>query len=78
MLGLRAVDVHWGCVGDGYHEHGGVAGLAVGVSAVSGAGAGAAVRVAGDGLEVGEDGVALGLAGGVGIAGSYAVVLERC
>lgn len=68
MLGLRAVDVHGLSVGDGDHEHGRVAGLAVVVLVLSacGGGVGAAVGVAGDGLEVGEDGVLLGLARVVG------------
>jgi hypothetical protein len=77
VLRLRAVDVHGVGVCDGHHEHGGVAGLAVVVAAVSAAVTRRAVGVAGDGLEVGEDCVALGLAGGVCVGGGYAVVL-RC
>lgn len=64
MLSLRAVDVHGLGVGDGNHEHGGVAGLAVGVPAI--AGIGRTVGVSGNGLEVREDGVPLRLAGVVG------------
>lgn len=78
MLGLRAVDVDGVCVGDGDHEHGCVGGLAVvvfGVAAV-GIAVGAAVGVTRNGLEVGEDGVVLGLAGVVGGGGGDGVVLN--
>lgn len=73
VLGLRAVDVHGLIVGDGHHEHGGVARLAVvvAVAAVASVSAtvavGVSVGVSGNWLEVGEDGIPLGLAGRVRI-----------
>lgn len=75
MLGLRAVDVDGLVVGDGNHEHWGVTGLAVVVPVTAttvtatitrGSGVGASVGVAGNGLEVGEDGIPLRLARVVG------------
>jgi hypothetical protein len=61
--------------GDGHHELGGIARLAVVVTAVTASITGAAVGVALDGLEVREDGVSLGLAGGVCVGGRNAVIL---
>lgn len=70
MLGLGAVDVDGLVVGNGDHEHRGVASLATAVGWV-----GAALGVTGDGLEVGEEGVGSGLAGLVCCRGGHAVVL---
>lgn len=76
MLGLGAVNVDRVCVRDWHHEHGSVASLAVVVPvfafalassiASSIASVGASIRVSGDRLEVGEDGIPLGLARVVG------------
>jgi len=70
MLGLGAVDVHGLVVGDGNHEGGRVCSLAATVGGVGGT-----LGVTGNGLEVGEEGVCLGLAGRVCVGGSHTVVL---
>ena len=71
VLGLRAVDVHGLVVGDGDHEHGRAASLAVVVAVATIASVsatiaiGVSVGVTRNWLEVGEDGVLLGLTGRV-------------
>jgi hypothetical protein len=72
---LQAVPTGTLLTGDGHHEHGCVAGLAVVVAAVTASVTRAAVGVARDGLEVRENCVFLGLAGGVCVGGRNAVVL---
>jgi hypothetical protein len=77
MLCLRAVDVHGVRVCDRDHEHGCIARLAVVVLVlIAVAGGGFAAGGTGDGLEVGEDCILLGLAGRVGVGGYNAVVLR--
>lgn len=76
MLCLRAVHVHGIRIGDRDHEHGCIARLAVVVLVLFAVAAGGfAVGGTGDGLEVGEDCILLGLAGRVGVGGYNAVVL---
>ena len=75
MLRLRAVDVNGLGVGDRDHEHGRVAGLTVLVPARGAVGAG--LRVAGNGLEVREESVLLGLARPVGSGRGNRVVLMQ-
>jgi hypothetical protein len=82
MLGLGAVNVHGLVVGDRNHEHGGVSGLAIVVAvatiaSVAASAVGRTVGITRDGLEVGEDGVLLGLARAVCVGRGNTVVLRE-